>query len=625
MLNMLDFFRETKAGNNIFMKRIYCYYLILLILFCSFEKISLADEFKDLEYDKNRLGSLLRSGQDEKECKAILKILTKYNDNEKLLNIDLNEAFTSIVKDYSSSITLIELINHLKGKININYVDANGYTPLMYAVISSEKVPVAEHLIKLGADVNKVASANKPPFPYLDIFNDITHWYGYDYVSRANLEKSYKYNFSPLLLAATYNRNPQMIDLLLDSGADKNLTDPLGRNALELAVYYNHNSKIATKLIERGLYNNRKSEYSEPLIHLAVIKNDYDLVKSLLDRNTYLYQKSFSGKDLMTVIAEYCRDVKIAKLLFNSGLKISDKYILKTVLEKNHSDVISFIFEEAYKNQEFKKNKNIWSELLLTAICNNSSLDKVIKKLIEMGADPNYKNNSGKNSFLLAVQYYKNNKIYHLLEQAGADIYAKDEHEKNAFRLAVNNNNIKLAEALLVNYKYDVYSKDNLGRNAIWEWYGNSRNFYYDIPVLDFLLNIGYDINSTDDTFGDTLLLKAASDVRNFQLLEYLLKKGANLEVKNKYGDTALMRTAKRDGLNCNFFALIKAGANINVSDNYGSTLLSSLIYREKEFFSYYLYSKSCKSFPWYLLYVINYNLFEKENDEDLCDCENQK
>ncbi|MBR4329713.1 MAG: ankyrin repeat domain-containing protein [Candidatus Riflebacteria bacterium] len=201
----------------------------------------------------------------------------------------------------------------------------------------------------------------------------------------------------------------------------------------------------------------------------------------------------------------------------------------------------------------------------------------------------------------------------------------KDEHEKNAFRLAVNNNNIKLAEALLVNYKYDVYSKDNLGRNAIWEWYGNSRNFYYDIPVLDFLLNIGYDINSTDDTFGDTLLLKAASDVRNFQLLEYLLKKGANLEVKNKYGDTALMRTAKRDGLNCNFFALIKAGANINVSDNYGSTLLSSLIYREKEFFSYYLYSKSCKSFPWYLLYVINYNLFEKENDEDLCDCENQK
>ena len=605
-----------------FRKRIYFYYLILLVLFCTFEKISLANEFKDLEYDKNRLSILLRSGQNEKECKELLKILTKYNDKEKLLNIDLNEAFTSIVKDYSSSVTLIELINHLKRKININYVDANGYTPLMYTVISSEKVPVAEHLIKLGAEVNKVASANKPPLPYLDIFNDITHWYGFDYAFRANLEKTYKYNFSPLMLAATYNRNPQMIDLLLDSGADKNLTDSLGRNALELAVYYNHNSKIATKLIERGLYNNRKSEYSEPLIHLAVIRNDYDLVKTLLEHNANLYQKTFSGKDLITIIAEYCRDVRIAKLLFNSGLKVSDKYILKTVLEKNHSDVISFIFDEAYKNQEFKKNKNIWSELLLMAISNNSNLDKVIKKLIEMGADPNYRNNSGKNSFLLAVQYYKNNKIYHLLEQAGADIYAKDEHEKDAFRLAVNSNNIKLAEALLVTYKYDIYTKDKLGRNAIWDWYDNSSNFYYNLSILDFLLNIGYDINSTDDNFGDTLLLKAASDDRKFKLLEYLLKKGANLEVKNKYGETALIRTAKKDGLNCNFFALIKAGANINVSDNYGTSLLSSLLYREKEIFSYYLYSKSSKSFPWYLLYVINYNLFEKQNDKDFCDSE---
>ena len=108
-------------------------------------------------------------------------------------------------------------------------------------------------------------------------------------------------------------------------------------------------------------------------------------------------------------------------------------------------------------------------------------------------------------------------------------------------------------------------------------------------------------------------------------LLEDLLKKGANLEVKNKYGETALIRKKKKDGLNCNFFALIKAGANINVSDNYGTSLLSSLLYREKEIFSYYLYSKSSKSFPWYLLYVINYNLFEKQNDKDFCDSEEQK
>ena len=578
----------------------------MLVLFCFFENIFFADDLKDLEYDKNRVNTLLRIGQNEKECKELLRIFSKYKDKEQQLNQNLNEVFIAIVRDYSSNSTLLELIKFLEKKVNINYVDSNGYTPLMYAVISSEKVDVAKQLINLGADINMVASATKPPFPYLDIFSDISSWNGFDYVAGISSVTSYKYDFTPLLLAAIYNRNPQMIDLLLESGADKTSIDSYGRNALELAVYYNHNNEIAKRLIEKGFYNLRKSEYSAPLIYLAVIKNDYDLIKTLIEHNTNLRSESFSGKKLIQVVAEHCKNVEIAKLLLKSGLKINDKNILKIAIEKNtNSEVVSFLLQEAYKINEFKQNRNIWSELLQIAILNNSNLDKIIAKLLEMGADPNYIDEYGKNSFLLAVKYYTNYKIFHLLEKYGVNINHLDYDGNNAFRLAVLMRRNYLIEALTLIYKYDVNAKNKYGDNSLFGWFRQNcevkkKNF----ALLNILLKLGCDINSTDNE-GNTLLIKSASDQSNYDLLQFLLKKGANLEIKNRYGETAIIRAAKSDGLSCNFFALLKAGADINVKDKYGDSLLSSLVFREKELLFYYLYSKSCKSFSWYLLYSI--------------------
>ena len=47
-------------------KNYFCF-LLMLVLFCFLENIALADDLKDLEYDKNRVNTLLRIGQNEKE------------------------------------------------------------------------------------------------------------------------------------------------------------------------------------------------------------------------------------------------------------------------------------------------------------------------------------------------------------------------------------------------------------------------------------------------------------------------------------------------------------------------------------------------------------------------------
>ena len=107
-------------------------------------------------------------------------------------------------------------------------------------------------------------------------------------------------------------------------------------------------------------------------------------------------------------------------------------------------------------------------------------------------------------------------------------------------------------------------ARDNKGQPALIIVYRH-------VDILSFLLKKGANPNVTNST-GRTALIDA-SRTGEIDSIKILVKNGANLDAQNDAGETALMWTLQHNRLNIADFLLIK-GANPNITDNQGRTVL---------------------------------------------------
>ncbi len=91
-----------------------------------------------------------------------------------------------------------------------------------------------------------------------------------------------------------------------------------------------------------------------------------------------------------------------------------------------------------------------------------------------------------------------------------------------------------------------------------------------DVAAVRAALRNGSKVDAKDPSTGDTALFAAAADNRDARVVSVLIKAGANVNVKDAGGMTALMVAGKADIAK----ALIKAGADVNAADNQGWTPL---------------------------------------------------
>lgn len=100
-----------------------------------------------------------------------------------------------------------------------------------------------------------------------------------------------------------------------------------------------------------------------------------------------------------------------------------------------------------------------------------------------------------------------------------------------------------------------------------------------DIDTATFLLSMGANINAKDMNSGATALVIAAT-YNELRAVEWLVSKGANLNIKTNMGTTALhsvcMPSSVKGTLNYYAIAkvLVEAGADVNAKDNSGETPL---------------------------------------------------
>jgi ankyrin repeat protein len=203
-----------------------------------------------------------------------------------------------------------------------------------------------------------------------------------------------------------------------------------------------------------------------------------------------------------------------------------------------------------------KQKDRIGNTPLIQACLHNNY--KMVKLLIEHGADVNIMNLDG-NTPLMEACIHNNYKMVKLLIEHGVDVNAKDKCQETALMRACKHRNYKSVKFLIKNGA-NIKTTNHLGETPLGVacFRGNSK-------IAKLLLDNGADIglNVLEDAYYYT-----------WGIEKLLFKYGVDVNTRDKYQETALMRACKHRNYKSVKF-LIKNGADVNLQDKYGETALS--------------------------------------------------
>lgn len=199
-------------------------------------------------------------------------------------------------------------------------------------------------------------------------------------------------------------------------------------------------------------------------------------------------------------------------------------------------------------------------------------------KLIRQGANVNARDGGGRRPLIEAAMWGHTDVVRFLME-SGADLNAKDGYGETALMKAVGGCHGGIVR-LLVAGGADVNAEDKAGRTALMKaarttccgFYGQRRQELKDSisNITAFLLRKGADVN-VQDTAGLTALMYCRFDTTVASIL--IRRRGIKLDIEDFEGNTALMWAVIKNDYEMVEF-LLKKGAEVNASDHEGRTPL---------------------------------------------------
>lgn len=208
-------------------------------------------------------------------------------------SLDVN--YNLEIDEYSKSTPLIQAIKYKQTDI-INYLLENnadinlkeeltGFTPLM---ASFHDITITELLIEKGADIEARNVDGINALVYAVSLNDeemvkFLLEKGADANTVCEIENEHIYMPPTPLMNAVYNGNTNIINMLLENGADINYTT----DEMTPLIYaaYKGNTNIINTLLENGADINYTNYYGMTALMYAASYNQFEAVKILLENN----------------------------------------------------------------------------------------------------------------------------------------------------------------------------------------------------------------------------------------------------------------------------------------------------------------------------------------------------
>lgn len=286
-------------------------------------------------------------------------------------------------------------------------------------------------------------------------------------------EPAGKSGYTPLHLA-TYIGHEDILQLLLESGADVNFAEDHGNTALHYAVSRLTNLRIVEYLITFGADVNARNTLGESALYMA-------LKKPLIRRNKMLSTQ----------------DTQIIELLINSGADVNQpddegRRPLHVSVVLENLEIVRMLYNAGARDSIDARDDKGNTPVHL-AVMNR---DPWILDLFLMGAaDCNIKNNEGLTPLQCEVLKDGKYDFVRVLIDAGADVNVKSGvNSRTVLHLAARQDHSELMEDLVVGGA-NVNAQDSQGRTPLHYLAMDdcrARSF-------DVLLRNGADVDVTDE------------------------------------------------------------------------------------------------------------------------------
>ena len=173
--------------------------------------------------------------------------------------------------------------------------------------------------LKNGANVNAASDEDTTALMHAAIFNQNPEVIETLIDKGANVNAKNK-DGSTALTKAAFNPNPEVIKTLIDEGADINAKNKDGYTALMFAAPFNQNPEVIKTLIDEDADVNAKNKYGyTALIQAALFNQNPEVIKILINAGTDVNAKSKSGSTALMFAASSQKNPDAVKALLKAG------------------------------------------------------------------------------------------------------------------------------------------------------------------------------------------------------------------------------------------------------------------------------------------------------------------
>nr|MCR4623632.1 ankyrin repeat domain-containing protein [Alphaproteobacteria bacterium] len=450
-------------------------------------------------------------------------------------------------KEDASFDTVKRLLQFRKNFDDQPFSDPKFGRDLLECAIEQGDFDKAWLLIEKGEDLNGL----KEKFKNNALYKDLQRIY-LALKSKTNVNIKDENGYTALLSVLKDERirrvRYDLVKRLLESGANVNASNGRGITALHLAAQEGY-AEIAELLIEQGANVNALDDNGDTALLLAVNNKNLGVMNLLLDHGAKI---SPFTKDYMDMLEEAVKSYKdasfdVVKRLLKSRKNFDDKNFGDPRFGRR-------LLELAIKNDNFDKawmlaEKGVNFAGLQKKFRNNEVYKQLLNiySLLKNKQNINVKDENGDTPLLTVmknkkIQGAKREIIGRLLEQ-GADVSVVD---KNGYPPLFCATDVQTAE-LLIKYGADVnYGSEESGFN--WLTYlvlSNAISNEGKIPMVKLIYEKidKKKINEPNDQGNTALHVAARRDYA--EIAELLINYGADIHLRNKKGETPLMRTAR--------------------------------------------------------------------------------
>lgn len=495
-------------------------------------------------------------------------------------------------------------------KVNVNDIDNKGYTAF-HRACEEKSLEVVKILVE-AKDIDLTIPDNKGYSAFHKIYNEEILQFLVDNKHFKNLKT--KDGLTPLMKAAKsqphqHHEYKEILEILLNSNDAINTinqTDNEGNTALHFIIgnYYHKDGVIVAKFLENKADITIKNNEGDTPFKVAVEQGELEIVKLFLNP---LYK--IDNNDKIDAFHYACgnNDQNLVKLFIENGMPIDVKDqdgvtpFIKCVNSLSKK-VLPILIKNGTDILEKDKDGNTATDLLIKNYVKTRDVEKLEKKdyytmdhfksgyinflkmLIEKGVNLPTQNEQFKTFLSDVVMYCSKEDIINLskIEGINLDFSCTNAKGQTRLHLACKNSDKEMVE-FLIEKGVDITIKDSFGIIPI-VWAISSSGLSSPKIVQILLDQNKLDINGLYKDFVNVLfqhkdqtLLDHAIQRGNIDIVKLLIEKGADISLKNEFGEVAIVAAATSKSENAKDIVeyLTTKIEKFNINDLYnGRTLL---------------------------------------------------